>query len=125
MEGTLSTAFPCLLCSACSTRTSPERVELAGPWSSSNPLTPLCDPGSPHFLMALCYPAIKARDQTARPGEREIIGKTRRTSGSRGTDRPLARKLLSTATNSGKTRLKSSAQSCTGEGEGEGRLVLL
>lgn len=44
--------------------------------------------------MALSYTAIKARDQTARPVEWEIIGGTRRTCGSRGTIRPLARKLL-------------------------------
>lgn len=77
-----------------SRQTGPERVELAGPRSGSSPLTPLVTLGSPHFLMALSYPAIKARDQTARPREREIMGRTRRTCGSRGTLRPLARKLL-------------------------------
>lgn len=70
----------------------------------SSPLTLLVTLRSPHFLMALCYPPIKAKDQTARPREWEIIGKTRRTCGSRGTIRPLARKLLISlviATNSG------------------------
>lgn len=44
--------------------------------------------------MPLSYTAIKARDQTARPVEQEIMGRTRRSCGSRGTIRPLARKLL-------------------------------
>lgn len=74
--------------------TGPERVELAGPRSGYSPLTPLVTLRSPHFLMALSHPAIKARDQTARPREWEIMGRTRRTCGSRGTLRPLARKLL-------------------------------
>lgn len=77
-----------------SRQTGPERVELAGLRSGSSPLTPLVTLRSPHFLMALSYPAIKARDQTARPREWEIMGRTRRTCGSRGTLRPLARKLL-------------------------------
>lgn len=64
------------------------------PWSSSSPLTPLVTPGSPHFLMALFYPVIKARDQAERPREQKIIGMNIRTYGSRGTVRPLARKLL-------------------------------
>lgn len=58
------------LCLPTSGRAGPERVELAGPWSGSSPLTPPVTLGSPHFLMALSYPAIKARDQTARPRER-------------------------------------------------------
>lgn len=105
MEETLSPVSPVSFALPTSTRTGPERVGLAGPWSGSSPLTPLVTPGSPHFLMALSYPAIKARDQTARPREWEIIGRTRRTCGSRGTVRPLARKLLMllfTETNSGK-----------------------
>lgn len=71
MEETLSPVSP-------STRAGPERVGLAGPWSGSSPLTPVVTLGSPHFLMALSYPTIKARDQTARPREWEIIGRTRR-----------------------------------------------
>lgn len=94
-----------------STQPGAERVGLAGPWSGSSPPTPPVTLRSPHFLMALSYPAIKARDQTARPREREIIGRTRRTCGSRGTIKPLARKQLMplfTATDGGKLRLQTS-----------------
>lgn len=95
MEKTLSPVSPLspLLCLP-RHEPGPERVGLAGPWSGSSPLTLRLTPGSPHFLMALSYPAIKARDQTARPREWEIMGRTRRTRGSGGTVRPLARKLL-------------------------------
>lgn len=45
-----------------------------------NPPTPYLTLRSPHFLMALIYPSIKARDQTAWPRKQEIMGKTRTTS---------------------------------------------
>lgn len=93
-EGTLSPVSSCLSALLTSTQSSSYRVSSKRLRSGSNPLTRLATLRSPHFLMALSYTAIKARDQTARPADWEIIGRTRRTCGSRGTVRPLARKWL-------------------------------